>query len=190
MTGLLDLKGHLVFYKSYHTNETNVAIHLFCIPIILLSAIAMMTARGLSDYPYLNLGMLLSIGYGVYYVMLDWKVGIPSALFYGLVGYVFSTYYYFVAPSPMSALDQNQLYKYSVMTHVMAWLAQFYGHRFHEHRAPALLDNLVQALVLAPFFVSFEVAFWLGLRTDIKEYMEKGAAAKRQEFLDSQKKNQ
>lgn len=187
MTGLLDLKEHLVFYKSYHTDEVNVAIHLFCIPIILLSAIALLATNGLEGHPYLNLGNLIALSYGTYYILLDWKVGIPSAIFYGVVAYVYSTYYYIIAKIPLAALDQHQLYKYALILHVGAWLAQFYGHRFHEHRAPALLDNLVQALVLAPFFVSFEVAFWLGLRTDIKEYMEKGAAAKRQEFLTSKK---
>jgi len=39
-----------------------------------------------------------------------------------------------------------------------SWIAQFIGHGVFEGRAPALLDNLVQALFLAPFFVWMEVS--------------------------------
>lgn len=39
-----------------------------------------------------------------------------------------------------------------IAVEVFAWIAQFVGHGVYEGRAPALLDNLLQALVLAPFF--------------------------------------
>lgn len=72
-----------------------------------------------------------------------------------------------------------------LLVHVGSWVAQFYGHGVHEHRAPALLDNLVggepthrslrrpglmlsniiaTALVLAPFFVHLELLFAAGYR--------------------------
>lgn len=183
MTGLLNLKEHLIFYKSYHTNETNVAIHLICIPIILTTAIAFLSNVTLAQNPYINLGNLLIGSFSIFYILLDWKVGIPTTLFYGGFAYAFSTYYHFVVTSPASYFSQADVFKFAIFLHIISWLAQFYGHKAHEHRAPALLDNLLQALVLAPYFVSFEVAFWMGLRTDIKEHMEKGAAEKRREFL-------
>lgn len=183
MPPLLSLKDHLVFYKSYHTDETNIAIHLVCIPIILTTAIAFLTNVTLAENPYINLGNLLIGSFSAFYILLDWKVGIPTSLFYGGFAYAFSTYYHFVATSPFTYFSQADIFKFAIALHIFSWLAQFYGHRFHEHRAPALLDNLLQALVLAPYFVSFEVAFWMGLRTDIKEYMEKGALEKRREFL-------
>ncbi|EGV60789.1 hypothetical protein PSN45_001419 [Yamadazyma tenuis] len=185
MTGLLDLKEHLVFYRSYHTNPKNVNIHLICIPIILTSAIAILATFALSN-PYLNLGAFLISSFGTFYVLLDWKVGIPTACVYGTFAYAFTNYYHFVAESPLSYFTQPDIFKFAVFVHVVAWLAQFYGHKFHEQRAPALLDNLLGALVLAPYFVSFEVAFWLGFRQDIKEYMDKGAAQKRLEFMRQQ----
>ena len=52
--------------------------------------------------------------------------------------------------------------------HVTSWLAQFVGHGVFEGRAPALLDNLVQAVFLAPFFVWMEILFMLGYRTELK----------------------
>ena len=67
-----------------------------------------------------------------------------------------------------------------------SWIAQFLGHGLAEHRAPALLDNLLggaftiiddhsndhasdcipTAIVLAPFFVHLEILFKLGYRPD------------------------
>ncbi|CAM9019813.1 unnamed protein product [Wickerhamomyces anomalus] len=46
------------------------------------------------------------------------------------------------------------------------------GHGVFEKRAPALLDNLLQALVLAPFFILFELFFLLGFRTDLKKRVD------------------
>lgn len=51
---------------------------------------------------------------------------------------------------------------------IACWIAQFIGHGAFEGRAPALLDNLVQALFLAPFFVWFEILFFLGYRPELK----------------------
>lgn len=49
-----------------------------------------------------------------------------------------------------------------------SWVAQFVGHGVFEGRAPALLDNLVQALFLAPFFVWMEILFFVGYRPELK----------------------
>lgn len=56
----------------------------------------------------------------------------------------------------------------AVGVHIVSWLAQFVGHGIYEGRAPALLDNLVQAIFLAPFFVWIEVLFFFGYRPELK----------------------
>lgn len=58
--------------------------------------------------------------------------------------------------------------------HVFSWIIQFIGHSKFEGRAPALLDNLVQAFFLAPFFVWFEVLFFFGYRPELKSRLDKG----------------
>jgi len=167
MAGLFDLEGHLVFYRSYHFNHTNVAIHLVCIPIILLSAITFLTAR---EVGALSVGTLIAWGYGIYYVMLDWKCGLPSfALLVTYSHYITQLY------QSLDASQKSLFVQYAMFAHVAAWLAQFYGHGVHEKRAPALLDNLLQAIVLAPFFVAFEIAFFLGFRKDLKKTMDNKA---------------
>lgn len=60
----------------------------------------------------------------------------------------------------------------AIGVHVFAWLAQFVGHGVFEGRAPALLDNLVQALFLAPFFVWMEILFMFGYRPELKSRID------------------
>lgn len=73
--------------------------------------------------------------------------------------------------------------------HAFSWIAQFLGHGLAEHRAPALLDNLLggpfaispitekhadhgtPAIVLAPFFVHLEILFQLGYRPDFHKQL-------------------
>lgn len=62
---------------------------------------------------------------------------------------------------------------WALILHVVSWIAQFIGHGAFEGRAPALLDNLVQALFLAPFFVWMEILFIFGYRPELKGRLEK-----------------
>ena len=55
---------------------------------------------------------------------------------------------------------------------VICWVAQFVGHGAFEGRAPALLDNVVQALIMAPFFVFLEVLFDFGYRPELQRRVE------------------
>lgn len=56
---------------------------------------------------------------------------------------------------------------------VVAWVLQFVGHGKFEGRAPALLDNLTQALFLAPLFVWLELLFFFGYRKELQDRVEK-----------------
>lgn len=172
MAGLFDIEEHLVFYRKYHFNHSNVTIHLFCIPLILLSALTFYSPvllRG-PEHPYFNLGSVMAWVYGLYYVALDWQLGIPLA-----AGLTYFVYWIKSKYLSLPAEGQLQLIKYAIGVHVVCWLAQFYGHAVHEKRAPALFDNLLQALVLAPFFVVYEVAFALGFKLDVKKRMDNKA---------------
>lgn len=175
MAGFLDIKEHLVFYRKYHFNHKNVVIHLCCIPLILLSAIAMTSVRPILGpaHPHITLGSIVAWSYGLYYTALDWQLGLPSFAF--LVTYAHNLRNFYLHLGPHSPINQTQFYQLAVGVHVVCWLAQFYGHAVHERRAPALFDNLLQALVLAPFFVVYEVAFWMGFKLDIKKYMDNKA---------------
>lgn len=187
MPGLFDLQGHLAFYRLYHMNPTNVTIHLMCIPVILLLAITLALKFEVAGpaHPLVTLGLVVAWTYGLYYVALDWRCGVPSFLVLVTFADVIRKVYL-----NSDAVGQSRILQYAGVAHVALWLAQFYGHGVHEKRAPALLDNLLQALVLAPFFVAFEIAFFLGLRTDIKRDMDNEAGKRILEFRRGQKKTQ
>ena len=69
--------------------------------------------------------------------------------------------------------------------HISSWLAQFVGHAVFEGRAPALLDNLVQALFLAPFFVWMEILFSIGYRPELKSRIDEAVQREVQKFHSS-----
>jgi uncharacterized membrane protein YGL010W len=73
---------------------------------------------------------------------------------------------------------------------IACWIAQFVGHGRFEGRAPALLDNLVQAIFLAPFFVWFEILFSLGYRPELKRRVEQAVEQDIQKFRKSKEKSQ
>lgn len=62
---------------------------------------------------------------------------------------------------------------WAVGVHIVSWIAQFVGHGKFEGRAPALLDNLFQAIFLAPLFVWLETLFALGYRPELQARVEK-----------------
>lgn len=63
--------------------------------------------------------------------------------------------------------------KWAIGIHVFSWVAQFVGHGKFEGRAPALLDNLFQAIFLAPLFVWLEILFALGYRPELQSRIDK-----------------
>lgn len=77
------------------------------------------------------------------------------------------------ASNAMRIADPDTTNKTAIAVHIASWLLQFVGHGAFEGRAPALLDNLVQAIFLAPLFVWLEVLFKLGYRPELQARVEK-----------------
>jgi 2-hydroxy fatty acid dioxygenase len=82
----------------------------------------------------------------------------------------------------------NTANRWAAAVHVVCWLAQFVGHGKYEGRAPALLDNLVQAMFLAPFFVWFEILFSYGYRPELKARLDKAVEVEVKKFNASKEK--
>lgn len=78
---------------------------------------------------------------------------------------------------------------WALILHVTSWIAQFIGHGAFEGRAPALLDNLVQALFLAPFFVWMEILFIFGYRPELKKRLDKAIHREIEKYRESQKQS-
>ncbi|CAL0327631.1 unnamed protein product [Lupinus luteus] len=155
--GLFDLEKHFAFYGAYHSNPINVLIHvLFVWPILFTTFVLFYFTPPLSSafsfpHPVLvfNFGFLFAVVYALFYAFMDIKAG-SFAAFLTLIAWVGSS---FVANS----LGYSLAWKVVLAAQLFCWTGQFIGHGVFEKRAPALLDNLAQALIMAPFFVVLEV---------------------------------
>ncbi|KAJ4394637.1 hypothetical protein N0V93_003856 [Gnomoniopsis smithogilvyi] len=169
----LDLEKHLVFYGSYHSNAINVGIHMVCVPIILMTSFLLAANSGVLiplpewlTYQYLPLNMCTigSLIWGGFYVLMEPVAGsLLCAICIGMAAA--NNYFYSVDPRTATIVAGG------VFT--LAWILQFVGHGKFEGRAPALLDNLMQALLLAPLFVWLELLFFFGYRRELQARVEK-----------------
>ncbi|KAL4197897.1 hypothetical protein AMTRI_Chr04g190580 [Amborella trichopoda] len=155
---LFDLEKHFAFYGAYHSDPINIIIHtLFVWPIFYTNLILMAFTPSL--FPIFdfhenlvpNLGFFFALVYGIFYVSLDKKAG-SLAAFLCLLCWVNSA---FLA----HRLGFSLAWKVVLAAQLFCWTGQFIGHGVFEKRAPALLDNPAQALLMAPFFVLLEVLY-------------------------------
>lgn len=155
---IISLSKFFSAYGSYHNNIVNKTIHMFCIPLILLSSIGMLLYLD-KQFIYdnsiysINIGSLVFIVLMIAYTVIDLMAGLISTLFYGSLTLLanFLYYQYFTLPQQRLTLWNALIY-----IHIFSWIAQFVGHGFFEKRAPALFDNLLYTLY-APYFVILEV---------------------------------
>lgn len=188
----------------------NIAIHITCVPILLCTGIVLVsffpschtfasTAKLTivsafqacnsptllptpdflsSNYLPANAGTIGAFIYAFFYILLEPVAGgllAPLVISFAACGnYLLGTY----------GMDVNY---WAGGIHIVSWLAQFVGHGKFEGRAPALLDNLVQALLLAPLFVWMEVLFFFGYRPELKARMDKNVETEIAKFRKEQK---
>ncbi|PSS03532.1 hypothetical protein BD289DRAFT_478380 [Coniella lustricola] len=190
----LDLEKQLVFYGSYHSNSVNIGIHMVCVPIILMTSFLLAANSGvLLDLPdwlvpeYLppNMCTVASILWGGFYVLME---PVAGGLLCAICLAMAAVDNYFYAADPKTAsLVAGGIF-------AVAWILQFVGHGKFEGRAPALLDNLTQALLLAPLFVWLEFLFAFGYRRKLQqrvgEQVAKNVAQYRAEKAASKSKAQ
>lgn len=116
------------------------------------------------EYLPLNLCTIASIIWGSFYVLMEPFAGtLLGAICLGMAA---ADNYFYAADPKMATLI-------GAVVFVVAWILQFVGHGKFEGRAPALLDNLMQALFLAPLFVWLELLFFFGYRRELQDRVEK-----------------
>lgn len=157
---LFDLENHFAFYGAYHSNPVNILIHmLFVWPILFSNLMLLHYTPCFFNLPKiefcdhspldLNLGFLVTVFYALFYVAMDKKAGTLGA---------FLCFFCWVASSSVCYhLGFSLAWKVAVAAQVFCWTGQFIGHGVFEKRSPALLDNLAQAFLMAPYFVLLEV---------------------------------
>jgi uncharacterized membrane protein YGL010W len=164
-------ENQFYFYAKYHQDETNKKIHLVCVWLLLWTAFLFLAysdqvvVSGVEMPPGHHCGWaaLFAAFYFTYYLLIELP-GMAGPISAALV--VLS---YFSAVHVKNA-DPNA-WKMGIAVHVVCWVAQIYGHQVYEGNAPAFLDNLFQAFVMAPLFVVMEFMFMFGYRQTFQDKM-------------------
>jgi hypothetical protein len=116
---LLDFETHFRFYKGYHSDTTNLVIHLFCIWPILWTYLYL--AQQLVSP---SLGWYVSMAlYALPYVCMDQRGK-------GVLGWTAATLV-IVCAATANVVPASYM-STVVYVHIGAWLAQFWGHAVHE----------------------------------------------------------
>lgn len=182
------LVPHFAFYGAYHSNPVNQWVHIICVPIILATFMAMfhrwvpLDAYIPADIAALvakytgasfSLSTIAVVLYALYYIYLtpNW-LGFSAAFLVGVA---------FVTGTNIAAQGAAAV-QYAIYANVVGWIAQFYAHGVHEGRSPALLDNLAQALGMAPLFVYIEFLLKLGLLKDLQAAVQPEVQRRVDEF--------
>lgn len=128
--------------------------------------------------PYLplNLGTATAALYAFLYILMEPVAGAMLAPLI-MAGTAYSNH--------LTSTHRSTANYWAVGLNIFSWVAQFIGHGFFEGRAPALLDNLVQALFLAPFFVWLEILFFFGYRPELKRRLDKSVEEEIARFKES-----
>lgn len=120
-----------------------------------------------------NLGTIACLVYATLYILMEPVAGSLLAPLM-LAGTAYANHL-------TSTYGQTANY-WALGLHVTSWIAQFIGHGVFEGRAPALMDNLVQAFFLAPFFVWMEMLFRLGYRPELRKRLDEAVEKEVQKY--------
>ena len=113
----------------------------------------------------LNVATITSVAYSTLYLVLSPNVAGATISPLVLAGAAF-------ANRLGTKFDRTKVNTIAAAVHIVSWILQFIGHGKFEGRKPALLDNLVQALFLAPLFVWYEILFKLGFYKGLKKEVD------------------
>ena len=130
MTPLSDLFAD---YAAHHRTKGNKMFHRLGIPLIVFTLLGMLARVGLGSVSgvRLDLAMLVILASGIYYIALDWRLGLVMVA-------VSIVFYVFAARLPLWL---------NVTLFVLGWIFQFIGHSVYEKQQPAFFRNFVHLLV-------------------------------------------
>jgi uncharacterized membrane protein YGL010W len=166
------LEQQLIFYGSYHNNPINIIAHLICVPTINWTVMVWLA----------KLGNLLPEAWFGETFLTYFKPDFAS-----LIGFSYITYYMWLDPIVAILFSLQQLpaihyatkyaaqpggFPLTIALFVLAWAVQIGAHKVYEKRAPALVDNAASAFSLAPFFLTLELMFPFGYRSDLYATMQ------------------
>ena len=147
----------LAEYGESHQNPVNKRIHWFAVPIIVWCVLALLWSIPRPDIfgvsPWLNWATIVLALATIYYVFLSIPLAIGMLLFSGLS---FVILLFLESASPMS------LWQVALGVFVLAWIAQFWGHKI-EGKKPSFFKD-VQFLLIGPAWLLHFIYQKFGIR--------------------------
>ncbi|GET92976.1 hypothetical protein, unknown function [Leishmania tarentolae] len=153
-----DLRKSFVFYGAYHRKWPNQMIHVIFVPAIFTTAMSFLAHVRIGGE--VNLSHIITAFYAVSFIKMEPIAGTLYAPMIAFMEYLGSRVLINHVPA-------------SIGIHVLSWAAQIVGHKFIEGRQPAFMEDPLQAIHAAVFFVWLEVLFFLGYRPSMKAELEK-----------------
>lgn len=172
---IFDVEKQLTFYLSYHSNKTNILVHMLCVPLLLWTGLIMGSESPLPSfvppiYHEFNGYLIFNLNYPtivaglffLYYLMLE---PVAALLYSPQLALTVLT------ATAFSCHQRDAMVKAGIL-HGICWTAQILGHGIAEKRAPALLDNLLAAIILAPFIIHLEILSSMGYNPGLRKRVQ------------------
>lgn len=157
------LEENLTRYAAYHRDRRNIATHFVGIPMIVFSVLLALETVSFSIGGWaVSAAAVVSILACVYYVKLDWAMGLAMVAAF------------FLLCAASSEIEPRLGHGATLVTaaffFILGWGLQFQGHKY-EGMKPAFFDD-VMGLAIGPLFVCAEVFFFFGARPAVRRYVE------------------
>jgi uncharacterized membrane protein YGL010W len=123
----LAYKGELAFYKSFHTNKVNWAIHAITIPFEWTATLLFLSI--------FNLHWVLAVGTGLYHLVLGTRISLAACAAQIVFCMIAERIFYHIGVYWSGGL--------ALLVHAISWAAQvLVGHRMYERNLPAMATKL------------------------------------------------
>lgn len=154
-----NLEQHITQYAAYHRDWRNIKTHFVGVPMIVFAVILALAHVHVGPF---HLGWPAILLAGAFYLWLDLSLGAVMTICLLTMG---------IIASLMAAVLSDKVgITLAVLIFVAGWIIQFVGHKY-EGMKPAFIDDLM-GLAIGPLFVLTEVFFLIGLKPELKKYVE------------------
>jgi uncharacterized membrane protein YGL010W len=160
---MASLEQNLTQYAAYHRDRRNIATHFVGVPMIVFAVVLALATVGVTAAEVsITAAAVVSIAACIYYLKLDWTLGITMALvlFLMCAG----------ASEVVARSGTGAALAWAAGIFVVGWAIQFLGHKY-EGMKPAFFDDVKQ-LLIGPIFVCAEAFFLLGAKPGLRRYIE------------------
>lgn len=127
-------------YSEDHRNPTNIVVHWICVPLILWTAIAMMwtiPVPAVIGRPGFWAGVAMFFALS-FYLRLSRPLGLAMLVAFVVLGVITEVLYLAIGPANLLSLG--------IGVFVLAWIAQFVGHKI-EGKKPSFLTDIAYLLI-------------------------------------------